>query len=98
MTLTRVVRQFLTAPSVVEQLAADFMLPMPTMGAFLALAHVARPLRVVSIVLRPRADTGVPAPPSVVAFTEYEPAVSFEDAKARGWELVPGLPQPTSEA
>ncbi len=94
MTLTRVVRQFLTAPSVVEQL----MLPMPTMGAFLALANVARPLRVVSIVLRPRAETGVAAPPSVVAFTEYEPAVSFEDAKARGWELVPGLPQPTSEA
>jgi hypothetical protein len=33
--LTRVVRQFLTAPGVTEQLVADFMLPMPTMGAHL---------------------------------------------------------------
>jgi hypothetical protein len=94
MNLTRIGRQFHTAPGVVEQLAADFMLPMPTRGSHLELAHVPRPLRVVSVVLRPRAEVGVLAPPSVVVFTEYEPAVSLETAKARGWEVVPGLPQP----
>jgi hypothetical protein len=31
--LTRVIRQFLTAPAVVKELAADFMLPLVTMGA-----------------------------------------------------------------
>jgi hypothetical protein len=96
MNLTRVVGQFHTAPGVVEQLACDFVLPMPTCGSHLALANVPRPLRVVSVVLRPRAEVGVLAPPSVVAFCEYEPAVSLEDAKARGWEMVPGLPQPPS--
>jgi len=75
-------------------LAADFMLPMPTMGAYLSLVHVPRLLRVVGVVLRPRADLGVVAPPSVIVFTEYEAAASLEGAKAHGWELVPGLPQP----
>jgi len=78
----------------VDQLAADFMLPMPTMGAYLSLVHVPRPLRVVGVVPRPRADLGVVAPPSVIVFTEYEAAASLEGAKAHGWELVPGLPQP----
>jgi hypothetical protein len=98
MILTRVVRQFLTAPGVVEHLAADFLLPMPTMGASLSLAHVGHLLRVVGVVLRPRADTSVSTPPAVVAFTEYEAAASLEDAKARGWEVVPGLPQPPEAA
>ena len=97
--LTRVVRQFLTAPGVVEQLAADFVLPdMPTMGTFLALAHVPQPLKVVSVVLRPRPEVGEPAPPGVVVFTEYEPAVSLEAARAHGWALAPGLPQPPEAA
>ena len=98
MTLTRVVRQFLTEPGVVEQLAADFTLPdTPTMGTYLALAHVPHPLRVVSVVLRPRAEpggVGVVVPPGVVIFTAYEPAASLEDARAHGWEPIPGLPQP----
>jgi len=68
------------------------MLPMPTIGAYLSLVHVPRPLRVVGVVLRPRADLGVVAPPSVIVFTEYEAAASLEGAKAHGWELVPGLP------
>lgn len=83
MILTRVVRQFLTAPGVVEHLAADFLLPMPTMGASLSLVHVPRPLRVVGVVLRPRADVGVVAPPSVIAFTEYEAAECLWDSRNR---------------
>jgi len=94
--LVRVVRQFRTAPGITEQLAADFMLPMPTMGAYLGLAHIARPLRVVSVILRPWTDVGLATahPPYVEAFTEYEAAASLEDAKAHGWELMPGLPRP----
>jgi hypothetical protein len=60
--LTRVIRQFLTAPAVVEELAADFMFPLVTMGTHVVLAPVGRPLRVVSVILRPRADEGEPAP------------------------------------
>jgi hypothetical protein len=100
--LTRVVRQFHLEPGVVGQLAADFTLPdTPTMGTYLALAHVLHLLRVVSVVLRPRAEpggVGVVVPPGVVAFTEYEPAVSFEEARGHGWEPVPGLPQPPQAA
>jgi len=33
--------------------------------------------------------------PSSTSSCEYEPAVSLEDAKAHGWEPVPGLPQPS---
>lgn len=62
MILTRVIRQFLTAPAVVEELAADFMFPLVTMGTHVVLAPVGRPLRVVSVILRPRADEGEPAP------------------------------------
>jgi hypothetical protein len=98
MDLTRVAKQFHVAPGVTEQLAAEFILPMVTMGAHLALAHVPHPLRVVSVVLRPRAEVGVRAPPSIVAFTEYEPPASLEDAKARGWEMVPGLRRQRVEA
>jgi hypothetical protein len=36
----------------------------------------------------------VAAPPSVIVFTEYEAAVSLEDAQAHGWGVVAGLPQP----
>lgn len=94
-TLTRVVRPFLTARAVVEQLAADFMLPdTPTIGTYLALAHVPHPLEVVSVVLRPRPEADAAAPPGVVVFTEYEPAASLEDARAHGWEPAPGLPHP----
>ena len=94
--LVRVVRQFQTTPGITEQLAAHFMLPVPTMGAHLELAHVARPLRVVSVILRPWTDVGLATahPPYVEAFTEYEPAVAFENAKVHGWELMPGIPQP----
>ena len=93
--LVRVVRQFLVAPKIAEQLGADFLLPMPTMGAYLTLAHVRRPLRVVSVVFRPRAHGDESTSPTVVAFTEYEPAAaSLEAARAHGWQPVPGLPQP----
>ena len=34
----------------------------------------------------------------VIAFTEYEPAVSLDDARAHGWEPVPGLPHPPEAA
>ncbi len=98
MTLTRVVRQFLTAPGIVEQLAADFALPdTPTVGTWLALAHAPQPLRVISVVLRPRAEVGVPSPPGVVVFTAYEPAASLDEARAHEWEPGPGLPQPPGE-
>jgi hypothetical protein len=76
MNLTRVTRQFHVAPGVTEQLAADFILPMVTMGPISRLPACR-----------------VLAPPSIVA-----PAVSLEDAKARGWEVVPGLPQPPEPA
>ena len=44
--------------------------------------------------LKPHASLGVAAPPSVIVYTEYEAAVSLEDAQADGWEVVAGLPQP----
>jgi hypothetical protein len=73
------------APGVIEQLAADFTLPdTPTLGSYLALAHVPQPLKVVSVVLRPRPESDVTAPPGVVIFTAYEPVVSHEDARAHG--------------
>lgn len=62
MIATRIVRQFLAASGVVEQLAADFVLPdAPTMGIYLALAHVPQLLKVVSVALRLRAEVGVVA-------------------------------------
>ena len=57
--------------------------------SFLSVSSIVR-----SRCLKPHASMGVAAPPSVIVFTEYEAAVSLEDAQAHGWGVVAGLPQP----
>jgi hypothetical protein len=44
---------------------------LPTMGAYLSLAHIGRPLRVVSVILRARGRVGELRLPAILAFTEY---------------------------
>lgn len=86
MILARVVRQFETAAGVSVALEQDFVFnDTPTMGTKLDLANVPEPLEVVSVTMRPRAETGVPAPPSIECYTAWEPADRLEIARQAGW-------------